>query len=149
MKRRGQAAMEFLMTYGWAILAAIIVIGVIAFYILPQVGTSGTSSVQQPFMVAQGDVQITATGIKIQLTYNGPDSANINWMNSTSGGTTCSNNSIVPVVTIPSGAKKEVTIGCSLQPGQNWNGKTTIGYNITSGTYNQVGTGTLVGKVPG
>ncbi len=30
MKKRGQAAMEFLMTYGWAILAAVIVIGVLA-----------------------------------------------------------------------------------------------------------------------
>ena len=30
MGRRGQAAMEFLMTYGWAILAAVIVIGVLA-----------------------------------------------------------------------------------------------------------------------
>ncbi len=28
--KRGQAAMEFLMTYGWAILAAVIVIGVLA-----------------------------------------------------------------------------------------------------------------------
>ena len=27
--KKGQAAMEFLMTYGWAILAAIIVIGVL------------------------------------------------------------------------------------------------------------------------
>jgi len=32
MIKRGQAAMEFLMTYGWAILAAIIVIGVLAIY---------------------------------------------------------------------------------------------------------------------
>jgi hypothetical protein len=30
MRRKGQAAMEFLMTYGWAILAAVIVIGVLA-----------------------------------------------------------------------------------------------------------------------
>jgi len=30
MNLRGQAAMEFLMTYGWAILAAVIVIGVLA-----------------------------------------------------------------------------------------------------------------------
>ena len=29
-EKRGQAAMEFLMTYGWAILAAVIVIGVLA-----------------------------------------------------------------------------------------------------------------------
>jgi hypothetical protein len=33
--RRGQAAMEFLMTYGWAIIAAIIVIGVLAIYFKP------------------------------------------------------------------------------------------------------------------
>ena len=32
MIKRGQAAMEFLMTYGWAILVAIIVIGVLAIY---------------------------------------------------------------------------------------------------------------------
>ena len=32
MSRKGQAAMEFLMTYGWAILAAIIAIGVLAYF---------------------------------------------------------------------------------------------------------------------
>ena len=32
MERKGQAAMEFLMTYGWAILAAIIAIAVLAYF---------------------------------------------------------------------------------------------------------------------
>jgi len=32
MRTKGQAAMEFLMTYGWAILAAIIVIGILGYY---------------------------------------------------------------------------------------------------------------------
>ena len=32
MFRKGQAALEFLMTYGWAILAAIVVIGVLAYF---------------------------------------------------------------------------------------------------------------------
>ncbi len=32
MHKKGQAAMEFLMTYGWAILAAIIAIGVLAYF---------------------------------------------------------------------------------------------------------------------
>ena len=31
-KKKGQAAMEFLMTYGWAILAAVVVIGVLAYF---------------------------------------------------------------------------------------------------------------------
>lgn len=33
--KRGQAALEFLMTYGWAILAAIIIIALLAIYINP------------------------------------------------------------------------------------------------------------------
>jgi len=32
MEKRGQASMEFLMTYGWAILAAVIAVGVLAYY---------------------------------------------------------------------------------------------------------------------
>lgn len=32
MQRKGQAAMEFLMTYGWAILAAIVAIAVLAYF---------------------------------------------------------------------------------------------------------------------
>ena len=31
-KKKGQAAMEFLMTYGWAILAALIAIGVLVYF---------------------------------------------------------------------------------------------------------------------
>jgi len=40
MRKRGQAAMEFLMTYGWAILAAVIVIGVLAAFGVFSVGDS-------------------------------------------------------------------------------------------------------------
>ncbi len=32
MKKRGQAAMEFLMTYGWAILVVLVVIGALAYF---------------------------------------------------------------------------------------------------------------------
>ena len=32
--KKGQAAMEFLMTYGWAILAAVIVVGVLWYLIV-------------------------------------------------------------------------------------------------------------------
>lgn len=32
MQRRGQAAMEFLMTYGWAILVVLVVIGALAYF---------------------------------------------------------------------------------------------------------------------
>jgi uncharacterized protein (UPF0333 family) len=48
MKTKGQAAMEFLMTYGWAILAAIIVIGVLAIYFRPSALTSNNVIVTAP-----------------------------------------------------------------------------------------------------
>jgi len=48
MKTKGQAAMEFLMTYGWAILAAIIVIGVLAIYFRPSTLTSNSVIVTAP-----------------------------------------------------------------------------------------------------
>jgi uncharacterized protein (UPF0333 family) len=33
MQQRGQAAMEFLMTYGWAILVVLIAIGALAYFV--------------------------------------------------------------------------------------------------------------------
>src|SRR3989344_9416178 len=105
MKRRGQAAMEFLMTYGWAILAAIIVIGVIAFYILPNLGSGGSSNFQQPFYVAPEEVLIQATGVKFWLSYNGNGVANIGNITAVSGTYTCINDTTASLIFV-SGAKK-------------------------------------------
>ena len=50
--KKGQAAMEFLMTYGWAILAAIIAIGVLAyFYFSPGDLGANAAVLQSPFYV--------------------------------------------------------------------------------------------------
>ena len=59
MNRRGQAAMEFLMTYGWAILAAIIAIGVLAYFgvFSPGKYVAGTAVVSAPFYVNAWNVQ--------------------------------------------------------------------------------------------
>ncbi len=35
MNKKGQAAMDFLMTYGWAILVVLIVIGILAYFVKP------------------------------------------------------------------------------------------------------------------
>ena len=143
MKRRGQAAMEFLMTYGWAILAAIIVIGVIAFYILPNLGSGGSSNFQQPFYVAPEEVLSQVSGVTFKLSYNGNGVAYIGNITSVSGATTCVNTTIP---SFASGEKKEIVLPCTLTVGDSFKGKTTIYYNVSQG-YPQVGTGTLVGKV--
>lgn len=47
--KKGQAALEFLMTYGWAILAAIIVIGALGSYFYFNQGTTDTVFINAPF----------------------------------------------------------------------------------------------------
>lgn len=47
--KKGQAALEFLMTYGWAILAAIIVIGSLGSYFYFNQGGSSSVFVNAPF----------------------------------------------------------------------------------------------------
>ena len=51
MNKKGQAAMEFLMTYGWAILAAVIAIGVLAYFgvFSPGKYISNTCTINAPF----------------------------------------------------------------------------------------------------
>ncbi|MDP3026970.1 MAG: hypothetical protein Q8N63_04630 [Nanoarchaeota archaeon] len=63
MEKRGQAAMEFLMTYGWAILAAIIAIAVLAYFGVFNPGryTSEMCQVGAPFTC--DDNSIVTSGI--------------------------------------------------------------------------------------
>ena len=67
--KRSQAAMEFLMTYGWAILAAIIVIAVIAIYFRPSSLVQNTVVVNAPFYGI--GTSIAATQIQVEVRNNG------------------------------------------------------------------------------
>ena len=69
--KKGQAAMEFLMTYGWAILAAIIVIGILGFYFFGRgILTPKASVVTAPFYLNAQNVK-TSTGVSLELKNNG------------------------------------------------------------------------------
>ena len=65
-KKRGQAALEFLMTYGWAILSAIIVIGALGSYFYFNQGGSSTIYVNAPFygVASSGAVGIVSLEIE-------------------------------------------------------------------------------------
>jgi hypothetical protein len=75
MKRKGQAAMEFLMTYGWAILAAIVVIAVLAIYFRPSTLVSSSTFITAPFF-AQGQT-INTTDIRLEVKNNGGESVTV------------------------------------------------------------------------
>jgi hypothetical protein len=64
MKRKAQAAMEFLMTYGWAILVVLVAIGALAYFgvlspdrFLPEkcTGSSGFECLDKPAIDAEAD----------------------------------------------------------------------------------------------
>ena len=62
MRRKGQAAMEFLMTYGWAILAAVIVIAVLASFgvFSPDKYIPTSCVIEAPWGCDQNQVAVTA-----------------------------------------------------------------------------------------
>ncbi len=76
--RRGQAAMEFLITYGWAILAAIVAIGALSYF--GAFNNSQTIQVQpiiSPPFTAQQTYNALTGEIVIELTNSGPISVTV------------------------------------------------------------------------
>ena len=69
MERKGQAAMEFLMTYGWAILAAIIAIGVLAYFGVFSPGKLVADSVtlNAPLYASAGQADSTLNQVKVEI----------------------------------------------------------------------------------
>ena len=144
MNKKGQAAMEFLMTYGWAILAAIIAIGVLAYLgvFTPGQYTSGSTIVTAPFYANAWNVKASA-GVTLELRNNGGESLNIQSV-SVSGCGTNSNG-----VTVASGAVQAITITCApvLTEGDNFKGDISINYLKTGSTVDLTSTGSISEKV--
>src|SRR3989344_7880527 len=67
MKTKGQAAMEFLMTYGWAILVVLIAIGALAYFgvLSPQKFLPKSCTVGPGFSCE--DAIVTTTGVDLVL----------------------------------------------------------------------------------
>ena len=65
--KRGQAAMEFLMTYGWAILVVLVAIGALAYFGVLSPGNYLPSSCTIAPGIGCDDFKITATGAQVIL----------------------------------------------------------------------------------
>ncbi len=114
MFKKGQAAMEFLMTYGWAILAAIIAIGVLAYFGVFSPGrlVGSTGAVNAPFNMDAFALKSDDTGancggvggdydcIKMEITQN-------------SGSTL---DAFTPTITAKQGISGTPTWVCTLTP---------------------------------
>ena len=155
MNRKGQAAMEFLMTYGWAILAAIIAIGVLAYFGVfnPSRLVSGAAALNPPLNIPTGGFNIvsgTPDTINIDVLQNAGESLTITAasITLTSGGTaTCTDTAF----TNPwlSGSQQSFVFTClpadSWAVGDSVAGDVTITYTAAGSTLPQVSTGTVRG----
>ncbi len=145
MKKKGQAAMEFLMTYGWAILVVLIVIGVLAVYFKPskltpnKVGFDGSNTI----VVPEGQYKFGADGSAQVVVQNNENSAlkNATLIITDDSGGSCSSGPI----NIPAGEKATFSCPTGLSTGNAgsaFKGKMTLTYD-----YGSISGKTLSGEI--
>jgi len=159
--KKGQAAMEFLMTYGWAIMAAVIAIGVLAYFgvFSPGKYTSGTAIVTTPFYANAWNVQ-ESTGINLELKNNGGETYTVSDVTITNAAVGGALSTCLPtgsLGTIDAGSVMTATILCGvalggadadLTEGENFKGDITITYTKGGGsTVAITSTGTIAEKI--
>ena len=142
--KKAQAAMEFLMTYGWAILVVLVAIAALAYFgvlnpgrFLPESCTIGAG-------VACQDFKVTAAGAGTIIVRNGMGSA-LTVASLTLGGVAATEN---PVATIADGATQTfnftgLTAGTA---GAKYKGDLTFAYTQEGSTLTHSKTGTLTAK---
>lgn len=142
MKNKGQAAMEFLMTYGWAILAAIIAIGVLAYFgvFSPGKYTPSATVVNPPFYATGANVNPSTVLVEVQ-NQGGED------LNVTSFAVNgCTTNSTAVWV---NASERTVlsAAGCGLSTGDSFRGDVTITYRKAGSSLDLQSTGTIAQTV--
>jgi hypothetical protein len=149
MNRKGQAAMEFLMTYGWAILAAIIAIGVLAYFgvFSPGKYVTGSAVVNPPFYANAWNV-VSGTGVSIELRNNGGEDYSIQsaTVTPTSAGVTCT--AMTTATPITAGGTATLVVPCTgLTSGDTFKGDLTVVYRKTGSDLDLTSTGTIAEKI--
>ncbi len=141
MERKGQAAMEFLMTYGWAILAAIIAIAVLAYFgvFSPGKYMSNICTITAP--LSCDEYSLTTTGITLVIRNGLGESIDISSVNVTG----CGNAG--PYAGVGDGSTQQADVACTLKAGDKFKGDITVVYKKTTGTIDQQTTGSISGRV--
>ena len=155
MKMKGQTAIEYLMTYGWAILIILIVAGVLAYYGIfapsgflgPTARGFGQVQVLNPWslVAANGALTlnlenrvggtITITNVSYTLTNGGTGTYyDLPTCSGCSSGTDITSGSKAVFITTP------VPAPTGLTAGSTYTATVTIAYNYSSGQFSSTGT---------
>ncbi len=150
MKKRGQAAMEFLMTYGWAILAAIIVVGVLWYIIGDPGNLAGDKFALSPPLTAEAKQLVAgavANSISLEIRNGVGETMNVREI-SIAG---CQTRDLTAApVAHPNGNVTTYIFDClpDLVAGDRFSGEIEVIYRSGSSSLDQISTGTVAGKVP-
>lgn len=147
MSKKGQAAMEFLMTYGWAILAAIIAIGVLAYFGVFSPGrfVSDNYVVNAPFNIRAGQVNSVDQEIHLEILNGAGESVTVDSIEVTNCAT------ITPASAHPTGSFVTYDVGPCLPAvaaGETFRGDIKITYKKAGGSLIPLqSTGTITARV--
>lgn len=154
-KKRGQAALEFLMTYGWAILAAIVVIGALTFFGVFSPGRYAPKAFTLTAPLGGEEFSINTTTVSLVIRNGGGGDIiirNISLTNTPSG-VSCTD--LVPTgggTTVEDGTTETFYINCSkdggeLSSGDSFRADIVVTYQRSGGLLNQTSTGMIRGTV--
>lgn len=126
-KKRGQAALEFLMTYGWAILSAIIVIGALGSYFYFNQGGSTSIFVGAPFYGIAAAADSGTDILSLEIENKGGETLTVNsiGVSGASSGACTINNTVFTATT---GANIVTLSGCTMTAGDAIKGDITVTY---------------------
>ena len=149
MERRGQAALEFLMTYGWAILAAIVVIALLAIYIRPDSISPDVVLVEPPFSDISAQVSV-ANDVKLEIRNGFGSNLNITAVGispvTSPSGITCITNTTVG--NLAADDFNVVTVDCTtMVVGDSFRGSIFIRYLESGSSLEQTATGSITHQV--
>ena len=149
MRRKGQAAMEFLMTYGWAILAAIIAIGVLAYFgvFSPGQYVGSSAVVTAPFYAEAWNVN--TSNVNIELRNNGGEDLNVTTisLDVTDGADSCTD--LTPSATINASTTEVYAVSCTNMEsaGSTFRADVTITYRRGSSSLDLTSTGSITDTI--
>jgi len=149
--KKAQAAMEFLMTYGWAILVVLVAIGALAYFgvlspeqFLPEkcVVSSGSGLFCDDFTASSADNSITVRVKNILA-----ESVTITAMSTDTPACTAPGTEVPQIIAADSTEDIKMT-GCTLTADDKIKADLSIEYSKGTAGLNRTTTGSLVTKVP-
>jgi len=155
MYKKAQAAMEFLMTYGWAILVVLVAVGALAYFGVLNPGKFLPSSCTIGPGLSCGEFKASTSNVVIYVRNGLGKSINVSFYNLTTVGSSQSctanitNVALAPSVILADGAQNSFTFACSSMGsvGDRFKATQTIMYTASGESLSHTMTGDITTKV--